>query len=101
MAKSTYDTINAVAKKAYLNNEAAGGDPDLLTGHRKQPKLTHYSWRRHAAEVAQDMLARDETNAQEVDLHFGWNLAKYKKKMSLHYSSRGRRTARAKLSKFI
>ena len=36
---------------------------------------------------------------EDIELHFGWRLKEYKKKMRLHYADRGKRTARAKIVK--
>ena len=69
----------------------------VLGKGRNCPTFGHHSWRRLADTVATETLTRGECSAEDIDLHFGWKLKKYAKKMQLHYANRGKRTARAKL----
>ena len=82
--------------------EAAGGDPDLVLGkgrYRKLPRFAHHSWRRLADTTAEECLAAGLCSVEDIELHFGWRLRELKKQMRLHYSDRGKRTARAKVVK--
>ena len=100
LVKSTYDFIGKVTKRAFDKLESAGGDPDLVLGKgRKRPRFAHHSWRRLADTTAEECLAAGKCTAEDIDLHFGWRLKEYKKLMRLHYSDRGKRTARAKVVK--
>ena len=100
LVKSTYDFIGKVTKKAFGKLETDGGDPDLVLGKgRKRPRFAHHSWRRLADTTAEECLAAGKCTAEDIELHFGWRLKEYKKLMRLHYSDRGKRTARSKLVK--
>jgi len=100
LVKSTYDFIGKVTKKAFSKLEADGGDPDLVLGKgRKRPRFAHHSWRRLADTTAEECLAAGKCTDMDIELHFGWRLKEYKKLMRLHYSDRGKRTARSKLVK--
>ena len=102
LVKSTYDFIGKVTKQAFEKIEAAGGDPDLVLGkgrYRKLPRFAHHSWRRLADTTAEECLAAGLCSVEDIELHFGWRLRELKKQMRLHYSDRGKRTARAKVVK--
>jgi len=100
LVKSTYDFIGKVTKQAFEKIEAAGGDPDLVLGKgRKLPRFAHHSWRRLADTTAEECLAAGLCTVEDIELHFGWRLRELKKQMRLHYSDRGKRTARAKVVK--
>ena len=49
--------------------------------------------------TAEECLAAGKCTTEDIELHFGWRLKEYKKLMRLHYSDRGKRTARAKVVK--
>ncbi len=49
--------------------------------------------------VSATRLSIAPTGTEDIDLHFGWRLKEYKKLMRLHYSDRGKRTARSKVVK--
>ena len=98
LVKSTYEIMNKATILAYNRLAANNDDPDMVLGKgRNCPKFGHHSWRRLADTVATETLTRGECSAEDIDLHFGWKLKKYAKKMQLHYANRGKRTARAKL----
>ena len=71
----------------------------VLGKGRKRPRFAHHSWRRLADTTAEECLAAGKCTAEDIELHFGWRLKEYKKLMRLHYSDRGKRTARSKLVK--
>ena len=62
---------------------ADGGDnPETVLGKgKKKPKIGHHSWRRLASTVAAETLARGECTETDINLHFGWMLKKYAKKI--------------------
>ena len=98
LVSSTYDFVGRVTKRAYEEMRGEGGDPELVVGKgHEAPRFAHHSWRRLADTVAEEAFARGECSEQDINLHFGWQLKKYKKKMRLHYADRGARTARARL----
>lgn len=100
LVKSTYDFIGKVTKKAFDTLTSTSGDPDLILGKgRKAPRFAHHSWRRLADTTADECLAAGLCTDEDIELHFGWRLKEYKKKMRLHYADRGKRTARAKIVK--
>jgi len=102
LSASTYTFMHRVTQRAYAELMREGGDPDLILGKgRDAPRFAHHSWRRLADTVAEAKLARKECTEVDIELHFGWRLAKHSKKMRLHYSNRGARTARARLTEDI
>ena len=102
LVKSTYDVMQRATKQAYDELMEKGDDPEIVLGKgRDDPKFGHHSWRRLADSVATETLARGECTETDIDLHFGWKLKKYAKKMQLHYANRGKRTARAKLMQMM
>ena len=102
LVKSTYEVMQKATRAAYDELSAGGDDPEMVLGKgRDDPKFGHHSWRRLADAVATETLARGECTEMDIDLHFGWKLKKYAKKMQLHYSDRGKRTARAKLMQMM
>ena len=102
LSKSTYAFMHKITDRAFRMITQDGGDQDLILGKgRDTPHFAHHSWRRLADTVAEAKLARKECSEIDIELHFGWRLAKHKKKMRLHYSNRGARTARARLTEDI
>ena len=51
--------------------------------------------------AAQECLARGGCTAQDIDLQFGWKLKKHSQDMRLHYSNRGAKAARARMTETI
>jgi len=81
--------------------EEEGGSGIAPGAGREEPHFAHNTWRRMASSAAQACYARGECTAEEIDLHFGWKLKKHMKQMRLHYSDRGARAVRAKITELI
>ena len=102
LVTSTYTVMQKATSQAYKKLADGGDDPEMVLGKgRKKSKIGHHSWRRLADTVATETLARGGCTETDIDLHFGWKLKRYARKMQLHYADRGKRTARAKMMEMM
>ena len=102
LVTSTYTVMQKASSLAYKRLSEGGNDPEMVMGKERQKlKIGHHSWRRLASTVAAETLARGDCTETDINLHFGWMLKKYAKKMQLQYADRGKRTARAKLMEMM
>ena len=97
---STYTFLHRAIGAAYKRMQDKGSEMSLGAG-RTVPHFAHNTWRRMADTAAQASLARGDCEAEDIELHFGWNLKKHEKVMRLHYASRGARASRARITEMI
>ena len=96
----TYTFLHRAIGAAYKRMQDKGNEMSL-GGGRTVPHFAHNTWRRMADTAAQAGLARGDCEAEDIELHFGWNLKKHEKVMRLHYASRGARASRARITEMI
>jgi hypothetical protein len=88
---SSYEHHVKSMRSAYKVS-AALEEPDLeldLQGE-EEPHFANHSARRHADRVARETMALTECSVMDLDITFGWNEAKRKKDMQMHYQGRDR-----------
>ena len=102
LSGSTYQFLHRATDAAYASMIASNPEYRINPGSgREEPHFAHNTWRRMAAVAAQASLARKECTTEDIDLQFGWKLKELSRTMRLHYSNRGARASRARITEWI
>jgi len=102
--ESTYTHHIGALKAAYeISSKMVEPDLELELGEAEEPHWANHSMRRFSDKVARESMEETGVTTMDIDIHYGWNEAKRRKSMQLHYEGmdRAQRVKRARVTEYV